>query len=92
MCGISVIVAKETLNYSELLLLNEKILHRGPDDEGYAVLNCDNEFLIFGGQTTPDNVYASSITYTPKIENANPNLRIKFGLAHRRLSIIDLTE
>lgn len=92
MCGISAIIAKNTVKYSDLILLNKSIAHRGPDDEGYFILDAEQNINFYGGNSTPDNVYKSSVKYTPNSQNQNLDLPIKFGLAHRRLSILDLSE
>ncbi len=34
MCGINGILSQKSINHKEILLMNQKINHRGPDDEG----------------------------------------------------------
>ena len=95
MCGIAGIFLH---NESPGLLKNipkmmEAMKHRGPDDEGYAFFHRRGDrFWQYGGEATPNNVYASDIPYTPMIpfpgrENASASL----ALGHRRLSILDLS-
>lgn len=36
MCGIVGVISKKSIKYSTLKKMNDKIVHRGPDDEGYA--------------------------------------------------------
>jgi len=91
MCGISVIISNSVLKSKELHLLNERIKHRGPDDEGYLYLDQNNNLSISGGNSTPSEVTVSKIDYTPQHLNFNLDLPIRFGMAHRRLSIIDLS-
>jgi asparagine synthase (glutamine-hydrolysing) len=57
MCGISLIInaANQPVNSAQLKCMNDKVMHRGPDGEGY---------------------YIGS----------------NFGMGHRRLSVIDLSE
>ena len=75
--------------------LNEmakKIRHRGPDDEGFAIFsNNSDEYKIFYGDDTPDEVKESCFKFTPKVRYNNIPENFTIGLAHRRLSIIDLT-
>ena len=95
MCGIAGILL---FNESPSLLqgipkIIEAMKHRGPDDEGYAFFHRRGDrFWQYGGEATPNNVYASDILYTPMIpfpgrENASASL----ALGHRRLSILDLS-
>ena len=95
MCGIAGILL---FNESPGLLqsipkLMEAMKHRGPDDEGYAFFHRrGDQFWQYGGEATPNTVYASDISYTPMIpfpvrENADASL----ALGHRRLSILDLS-
>ena len=58
MCGIAGIISNQlAIDSSHLIAMRDKMLHRGPDDEGLYISNDKS-----------------------------------VGLAHRRLSIIDLTE
>jgi asparagine synthase (glutamine-hydrolysing) len=77
----------------ELVGMNNLISHRGPDDEGYALFNVD-ACLIFGGVSTPSNVYQSTISHCPdkKISDEPFECKAILGFAHRRLAILDLSE
>lgn len=92
MCGLSVLISSNSLKYSDLISLNQPIEHRGPDDEGYLIVDEFDNLEAFGGNSTPLSVYNCPISYTPISQNENEDLNIKFGMAHRRLSILDLSE
>jgi asparagine synthase (glutamine-hydrolysing) len=92
MCGIAGIVKfRDTgLNLAEeVLKMSVCLRHRGPDDEGYLVINNDAPYPVSGEDTTAD-VSGSSILHKPAlplqgVQNA------RAIIAHRRLSIIDIT-
>ncbi|MEK6249976.1 MAG: asparagine synthase (glutamine-hydrolyzing), partial [Planctomycetales bacterium] len=72
MCGIAGIISERPDLASQLQAMSDRIVHRGPDDEGY---------LLWDGQG-PVSV---DRTVRPL-----PNCLL--GMAHRRLSILDLSE
>jgi asparagine synthase (glutamine-hydrolysing) len=96
MCGISVVVTKSNnVNNlrDRLVRMTNAVKHRGPDDEGYLIINHNNEAFCFGGNDTKVYGSDSNIQYLPKaninekyLEN---NTRIALGF--RRLSILDLS-
>jgi asparagine synthase (glutamine-hydrolysing) len=93
-CGISGIVSKNSPeNISQSLQkMNNSLRHRGPDDEGY-VLFAQNEQWICYGNDTNKNSLISTRAYAPKKPISETYAAdIKFGFAHRRLSIIDLSD
>ena len=92
MCGIAAIVSKESFIANSLKKMANVISHRGPDDQGYYFTNGNENSVHLGGDDTPSNVYHSNHSYTPK-NNIDKDLdsRFKLGLAHRRLSILDLS-
>ena len=95
MCGISVVITKRNNveNLGERLVrMTNAIRHRGPDDEGYLIINQNKDAFCFGGNDT--KVYSSenNIPYLPKV-NINekyPERDVKLALGFRRLSILDL--
>lgn len=93
MCGIAGIIALNKTN-SDLAgiarHMNNTIRHRGPDGEGYLLIHNDAETTAFG-KDTPQSIIQSSILHKPagELENAS---NLKGIFAHRRLSIIDITE
>ena len=92
MCGISGIVSYQqnaTLVKSISSVLQE-IKHRGPDDEGFVFFEGNHSTPIFGNDT-PQNVKQSNLLYSPKIGIEKIDTQANLVLAHRRLSILDLT-
>lgn len=91
MCGIAGIVPLIELGYElkgHLLKMSQIIKHRGPDDEGYIFCN-DFVNVSAGGEGTPSNVWDSP--YKPQKRISEVNDKFNIYLAHRRLSIIDLS-
>lgn len=92
MCGIAGIIA---LNNSTAGLagiakrMNDTIRHRGPDGEGYLLLDDNSEIPAFGNDT-PQSILNSSILHKP-VQAIEREASPKGILAHRRLSIIDIT-
>lgn len=88
MCGIAGIyqLDKTALDVRCLQLAAHHMRHRGPDGEGYLLLNtASGEHSLRSGPETPANV-ANSVPLESEIGFA-PNL----GFAHRRLAILDLS-
>ena len=93
MCGISALFTPNPLALSNSIEdMTGLIRHRGPDDEGYALVNSDSNVFFLGGNETIDICYTSNIIQRPKghINNFSEN-KINVALGHRRLSIIDLS-
>jgi len=92
MCGIAGIIALNN-NSEDLVgqarLMNTSIRHRGPDGEGYLLLQADNEIPAFG-KDTPESISNSTILHKP-LQALESIQNLKGILAHRRLSIIDIT-
>lgn len=89
MCGIAGIVNLDgsPVDIGILYNMGKSIRHRGPDDEGYLLINAkNNSFLeLIGNDTVPERKDAA-------IDILNFNTRLHcLGFAHRRLSIIDLS-
>jgi asparagine synthase (glutamine-hydrolysing) len=73
--------------------MSRLLRHRGPDDEGLVLVEpASGAALALGGPDTPREVYASPHRYTPGHHAPDPEAgAFRVGLAHRRLSIVDLT-
>jgi hypothetical protein len=66
--------------------MTDAIAHRGPDDEGYAVIAQALEPRFFSGRASPPEVSRAFST----IESAY-GISGEIALGHRRFSIIDIT-
>ena len=92
MCGILGLLQPSPIDATELLAMSRSSRHRGPDDEGFLVAGCGTA-SIFGGADTPAAVLESGLSYAPRAR-LGPDWRSLTGgvaLAHRRLSIVDLS-
>ena len=94
MCGISGIVqlqGQANQLSSILKKMNEKLKHRGPDDEGFTLFS-DGKASCFAGKDTPTSSLNSNHPFAPKrhIDSALEN-PVQLGFGHRRLAIIDLS-
>lgn len=93
MCGIAGIIngSEKDFTANDIVAMTKIIAHRGPDDEGYCLIDNRNEAFVYGGDQTPAEVYKAVLSYTPKSGTIPPVESIKICLGHRRLSIIDLS-
>jgi asparagine synthase (glutamine-hydrolysing) len=93
-CGISGIVSKHSPGRLSPVLrqMNDSLVHRGPDDEGYALFTPNEQLPCFGEDTNEASLM-SQRDYAPK-KHIKDTFETPFnlGLAHRRLSIIDLSD
>lgn len=91
MCGIAgyINLDNSKINLNLLIKMNNTIFHRGPDDEGYAVINQSNStFELFSGNDSCSEVKNKYKNINLFENTINGNI----GFAHRRFSIIDLSE
>ncbi len=94
MCGISGLLV---IDSSEVIApivhrMNDRIKHRGPDDEGYVFFSDQKKEVAFG-HDTPLVSRESTRNYAPKTDaDQLVNTPFKLGFGHRRLSIIDLSD
>lgn len=85
MCGIAGIVGRQSIDPQNVLRMSTTLRHRGPDDEGFTLFTENGSAKDFRSDDT-----VSALASFPHIkENSNQNFSI--ALAHRRLSIIDLS-
>ena len=52
MCGIAGIINKEGIQPSDLNTMSKTIRHRGPDDEGFALINPNSNSISLKGDDT----------------------------------------
>ena len=87
MCGIAGIYSLNGSFIDQNLLkqMTDLIRHRGPDDEGYVLINTKDSKAVFG----------SGNDTIPELKGIHPQLPIEFksdlAFGFRRLSIIDLS-
>jgi asparagine synthase (glutamine-hydrolysing) len=88
MCGINGLVSVDFSIQKKIEKLNDLLQHRGPDDEGFVFINRANgNFTQYCGKAS----IGSAKTQYPDISALRQN-EFDLVLAHRRLSIIDLSE
>ena len=86
MCGIAGIIGRTIINPSELISMSDSLRHRGPDDEGFLLLNSSNKSIIqCKGKDTVDSLGELRSLDLKSTSGSN------VGFVHRRLSIIDLS-
>jgi asparagine synthase (glutamine-hydrolysing) len=90
MCGIAGIVElkKREIPIALLKDMNDAIKHRGPDDEGYILID-DNtgRFRLYSGGDSPKDIREKF----PDVVRPGDIFPGNIGLSHRRFSIIDLS-
>ena len=93
MCGIAGLYEPHgRVDLGRLHRMSELLRHRGPDDEGMALIDPDGGAVTLGGPDTPAETYASRLPYAPgRSTLARVNAPTPLGLLHRRLSIVDLS-
>lgn len=92
MCGIAGIILKQAseINLKEKIIsMSELIRHRGPDGEGFLLAN-DSTTTPYSNAT--QKFTRTDLNYTPKSVINSATDKNKLAFAHRRLSIIDLSE
>lgn len=88
MCGISGIFSfrNHDINPETIIIMNNKIRHRGPDDEGYFTQQGQGSSAqLYSGD---DSTLTIKKSYPHILKSPSTNL----ALAFRRLAIIDLSE
>src|ERR1700756_3774701 len=84
MCGIAGIVSLEGVNPVDLHKMSTILQHRGPDDEGFLLLN--DRAKNFKGKDTIKELADLPFIADASFDNSNI-----LGIVHRRLSILDLS-
>ncbi len=92
MCGIAALFGIEATPVGGAIgAMTSVIRHRGPDDEGYALVQADGEIAFRGGPDTPPGCYSEPMPFRPLgLLDAGTNTAT-IALGHRRLSILDLS-
>lgn len=90
MCGIAGLIdlSGSAIDPGILKSMTDVIRHRGPDDEGYVLIDqATSRFQTYAGSDSPSSVQESQPLFRPFGIDFAGNI----GLSHRRFSIIDLT-
>jgi asparagine synthase (glutamine-hydrolysing) len=90
MCGIAGIIDldRKAIEPGLLLAMNQAIAHRGPDDEGYVLIDqAASRLRHYAGPTSPEEI---RIRF-PVLRPGPPAEGFNIALGHRRFSIIDLS-
>ncbi|MEI6122619.1 MAG: asparagine synthase (glutamine-hydrolyzing) [Bacteroidota bacterium] len=93
MCGIAGILdfnSNEQSIAARLKIMSDTLKHRGPNDEGFAFFN-ETESFIYGANDTQPESWNNAFAYSPKNHIDNFSEDVFLGIAHRRLSVIDLS-
>src|SRR5438046_1897777 len=92
MCDICGFVAPDQAPASAILAMTNLARHRGPDDEGYLLLDRSGAApRLFGGPDTPDDAYRSGAPFAPTSAITASDQPVSLAFGHRRLSILDLS-
>jgi asparagine synthase (glutamine-hydrolysing) len=94
MCGIAGIIhkQKEDSIKDSIFDMSQAIKHRGPDGEGFTFFSDLIEIPAYSNDTPIVNIESNRFLFNPKkgLKDVSSNYHMAF--AHRRLSIIDLSE
>jgi asparagine synthase (glutamine-hydrolysing) len=94
MCGIAGVVSKtnNTDIKSAIWSMSKSIKHRGPDGEGFVFISDDKEMPVYSDETPLAVINNNSQIFYPKLSYQDLTSDYLIAFAHRRLSIIDLSE
>ncbi len=94
MCGIAGIISKNNsfLIKDKIIAMSQSIKHRGPDGEGFCFFDNDNTVAAFSAETPSENKLSPKFNYNPTVCVNDVAFNYTLAFAHRRLSIIDLSE
>lgn len=92
MCGIFGYFDTKPIDIDVAQKMSASLRHRGPNDEGFLLINSSNTVPL-GGDDTPDDAYSNRVSFLPKtkIKNYRASQDYTHLLGHRRLSILDLS-
>jgi asparagine synthase (glutamine-hydrolysing) len=94
MCGITGIFYKNNNGSikDSIFDMSQAIKHRGPDGEGFTFFSESIEIPAYSNDTPKVNIESNRFLFNPKkgLKDVSSNYHMAF--AHRRLSIIDLSE
>src|ERR1041385_2122432 len=94
MCGIAGLFDRQgRADLGRLQAMTHLLRHRGPDDEGFVLIDPDGgQSFTHGGADTPAEVFRSGLPWAPgQARGTQATARHGVALGHRRLSIVDLS-
>jgi asparagine synthase (glutamine-hydrolysing) len=94
MCGIAGLISKtnSTLVKDTVFTMSQTIKHRGPDGEGFTFFSESDVIPVYSNETPRVNKESKQFKFNPSVAINNIGSDYSVALAHRRLSIIDLSE
>jgi len=94
MCGIAGIISKSATPAlkNQVLAMSQAIRHRGPDGEGFAFFSEQGSLPVYSADTPAAIRSNRSFRYMPETAIDQVAEGYTMAFAHRRLSIIDLSE
>ena len=94
MCGIAGVISKtNSVSLKDTVLaMSQAVKHRGPDGEGFAFFSTAKTTPAYSNETPQINKESKSYLFNPNTPLQNIENDYKIAFAHRRLSIIDLSE
>lgn len=94
MCGIAGIISKSTRPSlkEQVFAMSQAIRHRGPDGEGFAFFSEQGSRPVYSADTPAAIRNNRSFRYMPETAIDQVAEGYTMAFAHRRLSIIDLSE
>ncbi len=94
MCGIAGIISKtNTVSLKDMVFdMSQSIKLRGPDGEGFAFFSNSKSISAYSNETPQVNRESKSYLFNPVTSLQNIENDYTIAFAHRRLSIIDLSE
>lgn len=92
MCGIVVAFTPSRPTRADTLAaMTRRLRHRGPDDEGYLLVD-GQDLVLLGGTDTPRAVTAAPTPWQPRSSVDECGARAAtLAMGHRRLAIVDLS-
>ncbi|HRG01659.1 MAG TPA: asparagine synthase (glutamine-hydrolyzing) [Bacteroidia bacterium] len=94
MCGIAGIISKNnSVSIKDAVYdMSQAIKHRGPDGEGFVFFSKTHSVPVYSAETPIINKESKTFLFNPSVSVQNVDAGFNLAFAHRRLSIIDLSE
>ncbi len=94
MCGIAGLISKtNSVSVKDTVFaMSQTIKHRGPDGEGFTFFSESVVVPAYSNETPQVNKESTQFKFNPSVAINTISTDCNIALAHRRLSIIDLSE